>query len=254
MLQSIEFQSCTLHQRSIFLETPSTFNKMTKPIILILSGWSDGPLSSLYTSFPEVKFLKINIPTPPAGINWLLNPWLFLIVCVTFAIPSLFQFINGLHLGNLHIITQVITILSLLYLLRIIVARIVRYAIQDGVKQTLSAIEQYKPIAIVGFSFGGGVLYKMLDQCKVPALLLAPTIAALSSVGSTEMKTYTSNARLLKVAIVAGDEDPFCPPSQKKVLQKIGCQYYAVDDDHVLMRTSTRTLTNKILRDLLSET
>ena len=225
----------------------------TRPIVLLLSGWSDGPLQPLQLQFPSVKFIKVNIPTPPAGARWLWNPYLLAITLILYATPSLMRCVaSNISSTSIQYVLQLLLLLSLLSLLRVVVARVVRYAVADSTKTTLRAIEKYKPVAIVGFSWGGGVLYEMLDQWKGPTILLAPTVSAINWVAMKECAHYTFDIEKKRVAVVAGENDPFCPAGQKLLLTKTSCEYYGVEDDHILSSNISRELTGEILGDFLA--
>jgi predicted esterase len=148
------------------------------------------------------------------------------------------------------LLSQVGLVLLLLCSLRILIARVVRYSIRDGIRLTTIAADIYKPVAMIGFSWGGGVLWEMLETWKGNALLLAPAVSAMSYISRSTPTTHRFKTK--RVSIVAGDDDPFCPPSQKRIFKDSGCAYYAVDDDHVLLKHGTRLLTAKIVNQFLS--
>ena len=232
-----------------------------RPHVLVLSGWSDGPLVPLCATFPHVKFVKVTIPTPPSGCRWLCNPFLLVLLGIIGGTPAALRFVSNFGLSSAtQVGAQFSLLLFILLALRATIARVVRYAINDGIDKTMKAISQFHPVAIVGFSWGGGVLWEMLTNKLtnkivklVPCLLLAPTVSAMSYASLTGISTCTFE-ETGRVAIVCGDADPFCPLSQKTIMvQCKGLTYYGVNDDHVLLEANTRALTAKILREYLSQ-
>ena len=228
--------------------------------ILVLSGWSDGPLHPLqYHLNNEVQFIQVHIPTPPAGCRWLLNPYLCLLLGLLYCTPMLFRSISSsvFPSSSLHYISIMGLVLLLCIALRKTVAYLVQYAVRDSVRIVTKAIEKYNPIAIVGFSWGAGILYEILDVWQGHALLLAPTIFPISSIASTPCTEYNDEATRAttghrRVVIVCGDDDPFCSASQKKFLTTTTpFEYISVHDDHVLCEKTTRDLCLRIVKDFI---
>ena len=140
-------------------------------------------------------------------------------------------------------------------------AYLVQYAVWDSVRTVTKAIAKYNPIAVVGFSWGAGILYEILDVWQGHALLLAPTIFPISSIASTACTEYnddddgTNRAAIgqRRVVIVCGDDDPFCSASQKKFLTTTTpFEYISVHDDHVLCEKTTRDLCLHIVKDFIN--
>ena len=238
---------------SITVTVEATNVMPTRPCVLILSGWSDGPLDNLRLNFPEVQFVSVPIPTPPVGCRWLLNPWLLFIASIVYFFSALLRYITKLSGGSAagQLVSQIGFIIFIIFSLRVLVARVVRYSINDGIRLATNAASKFQPVCIIGFSWGGGILWELLDKWNGSVLLLAPTISAMSYISrSSPLTTYSFETR--RVAVVAGDNDPFCPPAQTKILKDSGCAYYAVDDDHVLLEHGTQSLIAKILNEFIS--
>merc|ERR1719429_552724 len=58
--------------------------------VLVLGGWSPGPLDVLRSRFRDTDFHEPNIPMPPAGCRWCINPfWAALLLYLGGALPLL---------------------------------------------------------------------------------------------------------------------------------------------------------------------
>ncbi|CAE7336525.1 unnamed protein product [Symbiodinium sp. CCMP2456] len=153
--------------------------------VLVLSGWSPGPLDVLRNRMPDVEFLEPTIPMPPSGCRWCLNPFCLLLLVVIF-------WLTPEAASNDKLVAQVdesfawlvrlALLLAIPVLLRLVVAGLVWFAIKDGLWTTSRAIRDFQPDVLLGFSWGGGVALWLLSQgrWKGPTLLLAPTVNAMS--------------------------------------------------------------------------
>ena len=231
--------------------------------VLLLSGWSDGPLDVLRYAFPDVDFEKLDIPTPPAGTRWLYNRYVFFLVCFCVMcsvslIQNTFSYTDWPHPGLI-----VLGLLGAIFFIRLLVYNIVRQSIRDSMSTTLKALESERPVsAIVGFSWGGGVLWSMLCEHstsvklrRVPSLLLAPTIQANAKCsGQRHLQHQKSASDFSSVFIICGTNDPFCPSAQEDIVSRQSqgkANFFNVDDDHVLLSPESRRLYCGILQTML---
>ena len=231
--------------------------------VLLLPGWSQGPLSVLRYAFPDVNFVTLDIPTPPAGTLWMRNRYFF----------CLLAFLCGCAVGvekivrdRPHLALLLVGALGFVFFVRLLVYNIVRRAVKDSMRAVLRAAAEKEPVeevaAIVGFSWGGGVLWQMLCEdatakalAEVPALLLAPTIQAnIRCSGQRHPPPREKEVDFSNVHIVSGRNDPFCPASQEELIAKQskgGAHYHTVDDDHLLCSSGSRRLYCGILQQFL---
>ena len=233
--------------------------------VLMLSGWSDGPLGILQYAFPDVQFIKLEIPTPPAGTLWLWNRYVALLACFLCLVAVGFM---KLLRGTLkpHSALVVMGLLGCVFFLRLLVYNIVRVSVKDSMRALLQAIgdkEAPDIAAIVGFSWGGGVLWQMMCESatakalqNIPVLLLAPTIEANAKCsGQRYLPPQEKDPGFSKVHVVCGSNDPFCPPSQEALVAKQSrgkAHFHTVDDDHVLFSSVSRRLYCRLLQQMLS--
>jgi hypothetical protein len=251
-----------------------------RPRVLLLSGWSDGPLGVLRYAFPDVDFVQLDIPTPPAGTQWLRNRYVaalaaFLALCAVGVRNIVKNVKNG---GKQeHPALLAVGLLAFVFFVRLLVYNIVRQAVKDGMRAALGALPGKKAgaarrrggggggggevAAIVGFSWGGGVLWQMLCEdataealARVPALLLAPTIQANVKCSGQRHRPPRKDADFSNVHVVCGSNDPFCPASQEELIAEQsqgGAHYHTVDDDHVLFSSDSRRLYCGLLQQML---
>lgn len=112
---------------------------MQGPRILVLGGWSPGPLSYLKYHLARNKncvFIEPNIPMPPIGWSWWCDMSIFfsliMLACVIWGLQSL-----GIILQSrapLLWLCRLLLIVTSFVLLRVCVAWIVRRSIDRGVK------------------------------------------------------------------------------------------------------------------------
>eukprot|EP00929_Paragymnodinium_shiwhaense_P084843 TRINITY_DN45401_c0_g1_i3.p1 TRINITY_DN45401_c0_g1~~TRINITY_DN45401_c0_g1_i3.p1 ORF type:complete len:168 (+),score=16.48 TRINITY_DN45401_c0_g1_i3:66-569(+) len=151
--------------------------------VLVLGGWSPGPLRVIESrTNAAVEFIEPNIPMPPMGCRWCLNPFLlFLLLYLFYVMPWLLEMAGSWTDGVGGVILQAAFLLISLFLVRMLVAGLVWFSMRDGCRICASQIEEYEPDVLVGFSFGGGVALQLLasGRWRGPTLLLAPTAARL---------------------------------------------------------------------------
>ena len=235
-------------------------------VVLVLSGWTDGPLRRSIREYESahsnanVEFVFADIPTPPVGFSWLVNPPLLLFVVVLFwGLPAALNFaVSGrLPLDNLvlRLIIRVVVVVAAIGLLRMLIAMIVRYAIQTSISVAKSKIDNAEVCAVIGFSWGGGILFYLLRGgfWDGPSLLLAPTIFAINSIAmkSSVARSLISEESL--VHAVCPRHDPFCPRSQDDFLRSSGVETHSVEDDHILLQPPSTSLIARLIRKLVDE-
>ena len=199
--------------------------------MLILGGWSPGPLPQLAHTFRrEANFIDItsSLHTPPCGLAWCCNPWLavllgYLCGLVPWLLGRLWHDNLDRDLGTWARVALTLLLLFVSAVLaRVLVAALVRYAVSVGVAQAARAINAHGVDVVVGFSWGGGLLCWMLAQRRWegPSLLLAPTVHAMGKCACIRPRyrpSFDVPARGAgAVHIFHGRYDGFCPPEQAR--------------------------------------
>lgn len=200
---------------------------MAQSQVLLLGGWSAGPLDWLRAQFASTcEFHEPLIPTPPAGCGWCVSPPIALLALWLVGVPG---WILPLH--ALPILLRLILDCGVLVVL---VSWTVRHSILRGVHIAEKAIREHNIDLIVGFSWGGGIGCWLLARgMEIPTLLLAPTPAAMAKFAMMRINCPMFKVRN-KVAIFHAASDGFCPPSQIRELSQTGAEMNMCDDVHTL--------------------
>mmetsp|Transcript_30631 Transcript_30631/g.68829 ORF Transcript_30631/g.68829 Transcript_30631/m.68829 type:complete len:253 (+) Transcript_30631:55-813(+) len=225
--------------------------------VLVLSGWSPGPLDVLRSRCPDVDFLEPSIPMPPAGCRWCLNPFCLLLLVVLFWLTPEAASNEDLVAevdGSFAWLVRLALLLAVPVLLRLVVAGLVWFAIKDGVWTTSRAIRDFQPDVLLAFSWGGGVALWLLGErrWKGPTILLAPTVNAMSWVSCCAVPRLLSPQPSAPIHVFHAENDGFCPASQVATLSAAGCDMHICDDSHVLLRRSTVEEIHSCLKLLLA--
>ena len=97
---------------------------------------------------------------------------------------------------------------------------------------------------------GGGVVHAMLAarSWPGPALLLAPTISAISSIEMRSAWPVIAPDEAERTEVVMPMFDAFCPPSQVEDYRAAGVTVHVVRDDHVMCsRDAVDTIAARVL-------
>eukprot|EP00927_Polykrikos_kofoidii_P079854 TRINITY_DN76690_c0_g1_i1.p1 TRINITY_DN76690_c0_g1~~TRINITY_DN76690_c0_g1_i1.p1 ORF type:complete len:307 (+),score=35.94 TRINITY_DN76690_c0_g1_i1:96-923(+) len=217
--------------------------------VLVLGGWSPGPLDVLRTTFSgDVDFEEPSIPMPPSGCRWCLNPfWFFLLFYLFIVVPALFaQVEDWLGSGAIAWVLRGVIFVGSAVVVRVLVAGVVWFAVRDGVRVARGLIRSWEPDVVVGFSWGGGVASWLLadGSWSGPLVLLAPTLEKMRSIAclpvpklepvSGSMAAAASSVGLALRHVFHADGDPFCPESQLKVYRNADFEIHHLRDNHVL--------------------
>mmetsp|Transcript_11769 Transcript_11769/g.26147 ORF Transcript_11769/g.26147 Transcript_11769/m.26147 type:complete len:241 (-) Transcript_11769:21-743(-) len=202
------------------------------PRMLVLGGWSPGPLWEIAARRPDIEICEPSIPMPPVGIRWLFNPYLLVLVLYILVLQPCLQ--NRLaRLGTSPaILTALFPVLSLFFAAWL-VTRVVRYAIHECMRIARKEIARFEPDVLVGFSWGGGVACWLLAEriWRGPTVLLAPTVQAMSWAAWLPFPTLPSAVHLFHA-----EHDGFCPTSQRLKLEAMGCSSSVCrGDGHALL-------------------
>ena len=193
--------------------------------------------------------------------RWCCNPWLPMIFCYVSIWVLLWRSSWFLSVATggflLNILSTIISLSCILWGLRFLIARLVRYSVDCSVQATLDTINIIRErdvqtrIVIVGFSWGGHILAEMLHRQVFPgpALLLAPTINAVASVCNSKLPQFRTSHELCKV--VHASDDGFCPHSQHGHLRSCGAECVVVDDGHPLNNGRSLATILRLFKELL---
>ncbi|KAI2503531.1 hypothetical protein MHU86_10913 [Fragilaria crotonensis] len=221
------------------------------PRILVLGGWSPGPLSVLKYHLARSKkcvFIEPNIPMPPMGCSWLCD-WSMLVFSITFAF-MIWGFISlGVVIQSsafLLILCRLLLIAMSSVLLRLGVAWIVRRSIERGVQQASCYLPDVD--LVIGFSWGGCVVAELLRRAQLKmimdarvqpptrAVLIAPTTALVASFArQTDVASLITVHEASQVHVFHGIHDQaFCPHANR--WEQTGVTLHWCNDNHVFLR------------------
>ncbi|CAJ1962847.1 unnamed protein product [Cylindrotheca closterium] len=232
------------------------------PDVIILGGWSPGPLLYLkdFLASNQCRIVELQIPMPPIPGSWCLDK----AVCGTIGILILMIFGLALHASDLHWFLFAFIVFPIWF--RILAVIVVRVSIKQGIQIALQAIRESegRETILVGFSWGAAVLGEMvalgmIGRSDQPlALLIAPTSSLVASVAKQRDAAlrirHSCNSN--RVFVVHGTADhTFCPNQER--WQDTGASLHYLVDNHVFMRhPSQRQLINiagSILRSTESQ-
>ena len=148
--------------------------------VLILSGWSDGPLPALEHSLRQrgLRCVRVPVPMPPCGVYWCANPFLLLLAGVVWL--AIYAW-NECKLEPF-VVFAILIIAGALVAARLCVAGVVRFAEWHGAANAKRLLARHRVALVVGFSWGGGIAHRLLASrsWRGPTLLLAPTTVAMA--------------------------------------------------------------------------
>lgn len=232
-----------------------------RPTVLILGGWSPGPLNLIKRNFYGIcSFLEPSIPMPPMGCSWCLDIGMAMLAVMigltVWACVILDDFIKS---RAWLAVARLAVIVTGLVLSRLCVAATVRGSMQKGVNIASRILREQNVAVVIGFSWGGGVLAEMLRLGLVggpdePAvLLIAPTTVIMASFAMRTDAPLTiriPDSASQRVHVCHGTYDEsFCPHSERWGLT--GATFHLIRDNHVFCRQeSVRELSN-VLATLL---
>ena len=216
------------------------------PTVLILGGWSPGPLIYLKRAFyGRCTFLEPTIPMPFVGFSWCHDGSIFLLlVVVALAIWACVAFADYINSRVWLAMARLAVVVLSLILSRLCVAAIVRGSISKGVNVATTCMQHHNVAVVIGFSWGGGVVAEMLRQGLVgghrqPAvLLIAPTTALMASFAMKKDAPLTIRmaddmSERVHVFHGTGDE-AFCPHYDRWGIT--GASFHLIHDNHVFCR------------------
>lgn len=216
--------------------------------VLILGGWSPGPLDTIrwVTRGDAIDFFEPPLHMPPAGCRWCCT-WECLLICVCIYLTAGFSS-GHMSASDWPAPLRILAVLGCILSIFLAVVLLVRGSIRRCVWTATRMIANQHIDVVVGFSWGGGVACWLLAEHRWhgPTLLLAPTLAAMTACARLPTPTFRArgadNERDANaddasappfVSIFHATDDGFCPDSQHAPLAASGAAMHTCDDVHV---------------------
>ena len=229
-------------------------NKRQKLRALVISGWSDGPLTFIQDRFQDqVEFHDITdqIPTPPVGSKCWCNPYLFLIFL--FIVLSFYS-INILMESQLQTLMKVMILCLGIPLVaivgkRILLAKFLNFSIRRCCAVVKSTLKNGHYDMVIGFSWGGAIAWWCTCEgiWRGKTLMLAPTIEIMANLANMKFPLL-NNSDSDQVAVIHAEGDPFTPKQQISKIKSCGplISMYECRDSHVFELFSSEDLIEKV--------
>jgi hypothetical protein len=237
----------------------SSMNQQQLVPVLILGGWSAGPLDYLKRGLVRnCIFLEPDIPMPPVGWSWCLDWSMMALVGVfSFMTWSCYAVASITKKRWLVICARIAIVVISLVMSRVCVAFLVRNAIEKGILRARWCLEGSHITVVIGFSWGGGVASELVRRGLIggpgqPAvLLIAPTTSIISCIA---MQRDPANVIRVedsgRVQVVHGTLDQMFCPNQRR-WEQTGATVVWCDDNHVFLHPRSKQRLAEILVQLL---
>ena len=256
--------------------------------VLILGGWSPGPLDYIRDRFAtECVFFEPALHMPPVGINW----------CCTWQSALLAA---ALYCAWYFASRSLVAVLVALAACPLIIILLVRGSIRRSIAAAEAVIVAQSIDVVVGFSWGGAIgcflmrrpwlplSFTMRKQTSSgwarPTLLLAPTLHAMESAACLPARDPFFNARrsdqrpqrpahrdvidvpnvltekdlhqmrdceVIAVHVFHATHDGFCPESQRSAFELTGATVHVCRDGHTLDMPETLEKVAAVFAELL---
>lgn len=235
----------------------------SSPSILLVPGWTPGPLKSLYASlereYPNGTIVmssqRAPLPMPPFT-GWIfewgfVQPFFCSMVALLLGVDAYFFWkhvataswwsyllLAGLHLAWLRFMTTWVT----------------RKALQLGGQKILRLLEEHPYDILICYSWGAAVVSNTLllqQHSALPSkvLLVAPTSAAVGAFAKQpDVVLRLPNQLRQKLHVIHGQQDTmYCPHSERweqryDSTKNSNFKFSMLDDNHAFSRRSNRTL------------
>lgn len=231
------------------------------PTVLILGGWSPGPLDFIKRNFyGTCTFIEPSIPMPPMGCSWCFDISMAMLAAVigltVWACVTLENYIKS---RAWLAVARLAVIITGLVISRLCVAAMVRASMRKGVNIASRILREQDVAIVIGFSWGGGVVAEMIRLGLVggpdePAvLLIAPTTALMASFAMRKDAPLTiriPDSMSQRVHVFHGTYDEsFCPHSERWDLT--GVTLHLIHDNHVFCRQESVYELSNVIATLL---
>lgn len=226
--------------------------------VLILGGWSPGPLNYLKYGRRNCIFLEPKIPTPPMGWSWC---WDWSVVCFFAVLVTMIWSTHAVgpilaaqHTQATVILTQIGLVLFSLLLLRLCLAWIVRSSIRRGVRLAKSYLNDVT--VVIGFSWGAGILAELVrlelvgKPTQASALLICPTSTVMAQL-ALQRDPALGIREAQHVHVYHGRYDGFFCPNADRWEQAAGVTLHWCEDNHVMMKKESIQAMTETLDELV---
>lgn len=228
-----------------------------KTTVLILGGWSPGPLNYIKKSLhSQCIFVEPKIPIPPVGCLWLYDPWTAALLGLKiYLIRVSLGF--ALHRGNESLSSRMFYLLICFMAKYMCIAGIVRRSMQRCVKTAMDTIQSDPNLEIiVGFSWGGSVVAELLRRGLLPlkqVIMIAPVTAVIAGLGfqtDAALQVKLEDSRRVHVFHAVGDSF-FCPHPERWLSS--GVIFHMCTDSHVFSRRRSKLEIVETIIEMLGE-
>ena len=226
-----------------------------EPRILILGGWSPGPLNHLKNFLQQRNCVVIepSIPMPPMGCSWCCDISMVALVCVVGLMLWGCQIAGSLKNLGMIIGTRILLVAVSLVLIRLCIAWLVRRSIDKGVQHA----KRFLPptTIVIGFSWGGCVAAELLRRERIreqPAtIMIAPTTALVAAIAlQRDVASVLTIQDSTQVHVFHGRQDgAFCPHADR--WESTGVTLHWCNDNHVFLRQDSIQALVQTLAELL---
>jgi len=204
-----------------------------------------------------MDFIVAPIPVPLNGWLWLKHPCAIPLVLVLMLSPTMACIaIQLLHGATLLICILLLCLVAIAFICTL-ARNLVQDLVQDGMQvaaDCLHAASSGGCCCAVGFSWGGGVLHRLIAEQRWDgaALLLCPATTAMSLVaGDVPPPALTSKATTRTIVLSAkGDEA--VDGEQNQAFQHMGVLVRVLDDEHKLVKDGSLRTVVSALRCLVN--
>lgn len=236
------------------------------PYILLVEGWSLGPLAYLRAGLKHgrARVLQPRLPMPPLlGLWWYDANFLAMLIALLgffWVLRKIIQPRADRMSSGAWIVFVALSLSATILWIRLMAAVVVRSAVRRGVETCQKLLEQHNVVLVVGFSWGGAVLAELLvealhDHQDLPAMLLiAPATAVVA-----EMALRTDTVLRLPASlhtplhVVHADRDRIVCPHPERWEQVAGVEYTMLGDVHIFAERSNKRRLAEIALELLQQ-
>lgn len=227
-----------------------SFHDSSMPTVLLLGGWTPGPINFIRTKLQSEFSCHIMSPIlimPPFFRPfWCdLNFCLMFIVCIGFLFALSKVWIQFESFERFLYLSMVVA--AFVYWIRLMVAVVARSSIADGVEKCIQAMRQRNVVLCVGFSWGAGVLSELLTRDvgldTQPAYILMAPVSAVTAMAAMRedaaFRLQPLDGHGMVHVVHASDDPMFCPhPEHWNMIP--GIKSYTLQDIHIFKNASSR--------------
>jgi hypothetical protein len=239
-----------------------------QPKVLLLEGWSMGPLiflrKGLKDSKTKYKILQPALPMPPfLGTWWWDRNFIAMAIGLLGICWSGYQLmtrVSTYYGGTARILCSLSILACIVGWIRLMAVVAVRSSIRRGVEICLKNMHEHNIVAIVAFSWGGAILAELLVQGQVgyhvtqpAALLIAPATATVAKVAMREDAALRIDSVQNMVHVVHATNDRQVCPHPERWQNVDGVEYTMLSDIHIFQEQASKRTLAEILVRLLEE-